>query len=77
MKNIWAIPPGKGRKKVWETSTQKPIRLLNRIIRASTKPGDFVLDPFVEVAQLLWPAYSIKGAVWALTHPLNIFLLLL
>ena len=26
--------------------TQKPLRLLNRIIEASSNPGDFVLDPF-------------------------------
>lgn len=48
MKNIWAIPPpGKEEKRFGKHPTQKPIRLLNRIIRASTKPGDFVLDPFV------------------------------
>ena len=27
-------------------STQKPEELLERIVLASTKPGDFVLDPF-------------------------------
>ena len=61
MRNVWGLdvsdketPP-----KVWEISappasekkfgkhpTQKPIGLLNRIILASTKEGDLVLDPF-------------------------------
>ena len=34
---------GKG---VRETSTQKPVYLLERIIEASTNPGAVVLDPF-------------------------------
>ena len=29
-------------------STRKPEELLERIVLASTKPGDFVLDPFLE-----------------------------
>ena len=29
--------------------TQKPVALLERIIRASSNPGDVVLDPFVGV----------------------------
>lgn len=47
MKDVWflsAISP-------WEKSfgkhpTQKPLRLLSRIILASTKEGEYVLDPF-------------------------------
>ena len=53
------INDGKQMKDVWYTShtkkseksygkhpTQKPLEVLNRIILASTKPGDIVLDPF-------------------------------
>lgn len=48
MKSIWAIPPpGKDEKTFGKHPTQKPVRLLNRIVRASTNPGDLVLDPFV------------------------------
>ncbi|NPV46037.1 MAG: site-specific DNA-methyltransferase [Armatimonadetes bacterium] len=48
MKSIWAIkPPDKTEKTFGKHPTQKPVRLLNRIIRASTRPGDLVLDPFV------------------------------
>jgi site-specific DNA-methyltransferase (adenine-specific) len=48
MKSVWAIrAPGKNEKDFGKHPTQKPIRLLNRIIAASTNPGDVVLDPFV------------------------------
>ncbi len=48
MKSAWAIPPpGKREKTFGKHPTQKPVQLLNRILRASTKPGDHVLDPFV------------------------------
>lgn len=48
MKSVWAIlPPGKNEKSFGKHPTQKPIHLLNRIIRASTNTGDLILDPFV------------------------------
>lgn len=48
MKNIWAImPPRREEKEFGKHPTQKPLRLLDRIIRASTMPGDLILDPFV------------------------------
>ncbi len=48
MKSVWAItPPGRQEKEFGKHPTQKPVRLLNRIIRASTDPGDLLLDPFV------------------------------
>ncbi len=48
MKSTWAIrAPGKDEKTFGKHPTQKPVRLLNRIIRASTNPGDLILDPFV------------------------------
>jgi len=47
MKNLWNIlPPGKDEKKFGKHPTQKPIQLLDRIIKASTRDGDLVLDPF-------------------------------
>lgn len=47
MKSVWQIlPPGKAEKGFGKHPTQKPISLLERCIRASTDPGDFVLDPF-------------------------------
>jgi site-specific DNA-methyltransferase (adenine-specific) len=47
MKSVWQIlPPGKDEKGFGKHPTQKPVVLLERCIRAATKPGDFVLDPF-------------------------------
>jgi site-specific DNA-methyltransferase (adenine-specific) len=47
MKSVWQfLPPGKDEKLLGKHPTQKPVKLLDRIVRASTKPGDFVLDPF-------------------------------
>ena len=45
--NVWYIPRVRYRMEEYENHpTQKPIALLNRIIKASTNPGDTVLDPF-------------------------------
>ncbi|MFV8401066.1 DNA-methyltransferase [Mycoplasma sp. CR] len=47
MKDVWLIKlPGKSEKAFGKHPTQKPIQLLERIILASTKPGDLILDPF-------------------------------
>lgn len=47
MKSIWLIgAPSYSEKKFGKHPTQKPIGLLNRIILASTKPGDLIFDPF-------------------------------
>ncbi len=47
MRSVWAIhPPLKEEKKFGKHPTQKPTALLERIVLASTKPGDIVLDPF-------------------------------
>ena len=44
--------------------TQKPLTLLDRIIRASSNPGDLVLDPFCGCATALVAAESL-GREWA------------
>ena len=47
MKSVWRIPAaGKDEKVHGKHPTQKPIALIDRCLRASTKPGDLVLDPF-------------------------------
>lgn len=44
---VWAInTPGPGEKVHGKHPTQKPVELLERIIRACTDGGDVVLDPF-------------------------------
>ena len=47
MTDVWRIPAvGKWEKTSGKHPTQKPLRLLYRIILASTDEGDLVLDPF-------------------------------
>ncbi len=47
MRNVWEISsPPAAEKKFGKHPTQKPVELLKRIILASTKEGDIVLDPF-------------------------------
>ena len=44
---VWQLPAVKrNSKESAGYDTQKPLKLLNRIIRATTDPGDWVLDPF-------------------------------
>lgn len=48
MKTVWQFPPASRREKSFgDHPTQKPIALLERIIRAGTNEGDLVIDPFV------------------------------
>jgi site-specific DNA-methyltransferase (adenine-specific) len=48
MKSVWEFfPPGRAEKVLGKHPTQKPVALLERIILASTKPCDAVLDPFM------------------------------
>ena len=48
MKDVWTFTaPKKSEKSEGKHPTQKPLILLDRIIRASTDEGDSVLDPFV------------------------------
>jgi site-specific DNA-methyltransferase (adenine-specific) len=47
MRSVWAVnTPKPWEKKFGKHPTQKPLDLLERIILASTKEGDIVLDPF-------------------------------
>lgn len=47
MRSVWSVnTPKKEEKKFGKHPTQKPLDLLKRIILASTKEGDIVLDPF-------------------------------
>lgn len=47
MRSLWSLTtPKKEEKMFGKHPTQKPEALLDRIIVASTKPGDLILDPF-------------------------------
>lgn len=44
---VWSLPtPAKSEKKNGKHPTQKPIALLDRIVRAGSSPGELVVDPF-------------------------------
>ena len=46
LSNLWTdIPPAMGKKRTGHP-TEKPLPLMERIIKASSKPGDLVMDPF-------------------------------
>lgn len=48
MRTVWSIPATPAEeKKLGRHPTQKPLALLERIILASTKPNDTILDPFM------------------------------
>ncbi len=47
MRSVWALgTPKPAEKKFGKHPTQKPLELLRRIVLASTKAGDIVIDPF-------------------------------
>jgi len=47
MLSLWSIkPPGREEKIYGKHPTQKPLALLQRIVQASTRKGDVILDPF-------------------------------
>ena len=51
MKSVWKFPAaGKDEKVHGKHPTQKPVALIERCLRASTNPGDLVLDPFAGTA---------------------------
>ena len=44
--SVWDIPHIKSKKESTGYPTQKPLKLLERILKASTNVGDVILDPF-------------------------------
>ena len=51
MKTVWRFPAaGRDEKKFGKHPTQKPVALIERCLRASTDPGDLVVDPFAGTA---------------------------
>ncbi len=47
MTDVWRLPAiARWEKSCGKHPTQKPLALLTRLILASTKPGDWILDPF-------------------------------
>jgi len=59
MRSVWAInTPAPWEKKFGKHPTQKPFELLKRVVLASTKSGDIVLDPFTGSSTTGLAAYT-------------------
>lgn len=64
MKSVWEIPPPEPEEKRFgKHPTQKPLRLLERILRASSNEGDLVLDPFMGSGTTALTAFRLRRAV--------------
>ena len=62
--DVWQIPVLNSQSKErMGYATQKPLALMERIIRASSNPGDVVLDPFCGCATTLEAAHAL-GRQW-------------
>lgn len=46
MRNVWSFPVTSKNERVASHPSQKPMALLERLLRITSKPGDWVLDPF-------------------------------
>jgi site-specific DNA-methyltransferase (adenine-specific) len=47
MRSVWSIiTPSKAEKKFGKHPTQKPLKLLDRVVLSSTNLNDVILDPF-------------------------------
>lgn len=61
MKSVWHIyPPATWEKRFGKHPAQKPVALLDRIIRASSSEGDLVLDPFMGGGTTLLAALRLR-----------------
>jgi len=61
MKSVWTIPPPEPQEKRFgKHPTQKPVALLDRILRASSNEGDLVLDPFAGSGTTLLAALRLR-----------------
>ena len=61
MRSVWSITtPKPSEKRAGKHPTQKPLALLERIIMASSNPGDLVLDPFIGSGTTALAAVKLK-----------------
>jgi len=66
LQDIWTdINPVQGRSKEWlGYPTQKPIKLLERIVKMASNPGDKVLDPFCGCGTTIAACESLGNRNW-------------
>ncbi|MFZ0736250.1 MAG: site-specific DNA-methyltransferase [Candidatus Acidiferrales bacterium] len=64
MKSVWEIlPPSRDEKRFGKHPTQKPVKLLERILLASSSRGDIVLDPFIGSGSTAVAAFRLSRRV--------------
>ena len=61
--NLWEDIPIPGGKERTGYPTQKPLKLLERIIKASSNPGDMVVRPFLWVCHNLYRGREVKSGL--------------
>lgn len=67
MKSVWEIyPPAREEKRFGKHPTQKPLALLERILLASSHPGDLVLDPFMGSGTTLVASLRLRRGAWGI-----------
>ena len=75
MRTVWDIPNNKGREELrfGKHPTQKPIRLLRRMLSLSAREGDLLLVPFAARDPIVWPRRSWDCTSWRLKPMMNTF----
>jgi site-specific DNA-methyltransferase (adenine-specific) len=64
MKSVWQIPaPERDEKRFGKHPTQKPVKLLERILLASSADGDLVIDPFMGSGTTAIAALRLRRAI--------------
>jgi site-specific DNA-methyltransferase (adenine-specific) len=64
MKSVWQIPaPDRDEKRFGKHPTQKPVKLLERILLAASKEGELVLDPFLGSGTTAVAALRLQRAI--------------
>lgn len=78
MKSVWEIPPPEPEEKRFgKHPTQKPLALLERILRASSNEGDLVLDPFMGSGTTAVAALRLRRRVCGIEFDMGFLMLAL
>lgn len=72
MKDVWSLTaPKSGEKALGKHPTQKPLALLERLIRSASREGDLVLDPFLGSGTTLIAAARLRRRCVGIESDLN------
>jgi len=72
MKSVWEIrPPEKWEKRFGKHPTQKPVALLERVLKSASSQGDTVIDPFAGSGTTAIAALRLRRSVIAVEQDAN------